>query len=454
MNLKSVATAPFRLVAKAAAMMWGGATGASWLWTPQSRFDYAREVGSGTSSSIVVAVLGWMARTFPEAPVQVIEIDAEGQRKPIVGHGMPRLLERPNPFYSGPLLQMATIMDWAADGNAYWIKRKNVYGEPVQLWWAPSWTMEPKYPEDGSVFITHYEYKPDSKTTIRLDPSEVVHFRYGMDPNNSRKGLSPLKAVLKEIFTDEEAANMTAALMRNMAIPGVVISPKDGTFKIDEPAAEQMADTFARKFGSERRGKPMITNGPVDVKVLSFSPEQMTLRDLRRVPEERVSAVFGVAAIVAGLGAGLDRATFSNMAEAREAAYEGNMIPTQRLIAADLRLQLLPDFEGEREDVGVEFDLSRVRVLQPDQDKLAERQNRMVMGGWAMVSDARRSMGLPVDPERDDIFLRPLQLMPVPAADAGNPNSEPLKEMRERMPLLAFPATNGHRLEPVPIGGE
>src|SRR3954471_22374847 len=33
-----------------------------------TRIDYLREVGDGTGSSTVAAVLNWIARTFPEAP--------------------------------------------------------------------------------------------------------------------------------------------------------------------------------------------------------------------------------------------------------------------------------------------------------------------------------------------------------------------------------------------------
>jgi len=62
----------------------------------------------------------------------------------------------------------------------------------------------------------------------------------------------------------------------------------------------------------------------------------------------------------------------------------------------------------------VEFDLRNVRVLQPDMDLLVTRMNTAVLGGWAMVSDGRRAIGLPVGPEHD-IFLRPMNFIEVPA---------------------------------------
>jgi hypothetical protein len=56
----------------------------------------------------------------------------------------------------------------------------------------------------------------------------------------------------------------------------------------------------------------------------------------------------------------------------REQAYESCLIPMQRLIVAELQMQLVPDF-GDPARLRVQFDLSQVRVLQDDQNALHER---------------------------------------------------------------------------------
>lgn len=404
---------------KAATMRWTGQARYWWQYLlPRTKFDYGKEVGDGSGSNVVMACVLWMARTFPEAPVHVVEIGDDGERVPVVRHPLALRIERPNAYYAGPLLWFATLIDWATTGNAYWLKVRDRTGEVVELWWAPSWSIEPKWPEDGSQFISHYEYGPDpSREPGRWDTKDVVHFRYGLDPNNTRKGMSPLRSLLREIFTDDEAANFTASLMRNLGVPGLVISPEAvqaGGSVSDEDAA-QIKDTADQKFRGDKRGETMVMTRPTKVTTLSFSPEQMLLRDLRRVPEERVSAILGVAAVVVGLGAGLDRSTFANFGEAREAAYEGNIIPSQRLIGADLTVQLLPDFEQSEEALmrrEVGFNLKHVRVLQPDMDKLFERHDRAIRGGWERVSEGKRAVGLPVGTD-DDVYLRPFTVVPV-----------------------------------------
>jgi HK97 family phage portal protein len=377
----------------------------------RTRFDYAHDARPELNS-IVMAAVGWIARTFPEAPVQVLEQNEESEWETVDPHPFTKRIERPNEFYSGVLLWMATLVEYNLFGNSVWLKVRSGAGRVVELWWVPWSTIKPRWPDDGSAYITHYEYTPNSFVRMDIPPSEVVHFRYGLSAD-MRTGMSPLASVLREVFTDDEAANFSAALLRNLGIPGVILAPDDDITAVNPDDALALKEKYVQTFGGDKRGEPMVVTSRIKPTVLSFSPEQMNLKDLRRVPEERITAVLGVAAIVAGMGAGLDRSTFANYGEAREAAYEENIIPTQRLLAAELQTQLLPDFADE-ERQRVDLDRSQVRILQEDQDSLYTRVDTAVKGGWATVADARRAVGLPVD-ETHDIYLRPVNVIEVPA---------------------------------------
>lgn len=393
-----------------------------WTKTGMRRggLDYS-SVGDGSGSSIAQACILWIARTFPEAPVQVLDLDGEA----IKPHPMVALINRPNPFYSGLLLWMATLCDFKATGNAYWLKVRSGVGRPVELWYAPSFLIRPIWPQDGSKFISHYEYTPAGKP-LDIKTTDVIHFRNGLDPQ-TRKGISDLASVVGEVFTDTEAAAFTGSLLKNLGIPGVVITP-EGDSDIDPEGAALIKSEFQENFSGDKRGMPLVLGGPTKVQLMGFSPEQMDLKALRRVPEERISAVLGVPAIVAGLGAGLDRSTFANMAEAREMAYENGIVPTQRLLAAELQVQLLPDFVAAPDTQEVGFDLSRVRVLQDDMDKKYARLNVAVQGGWMMLAEARKEIGLEVKPEHD-LYYIPMGITVTPAAELGKVEEpEPVDE--------------------------
>lgn len=415
----------------------------------------ARLVGDGSGSSVVQAAVGWISRNFPEAPVRVRIRDEDGELEVDDDPGARAFLELlsdPNDFYSGVLLWQATIADYWVSGNGYLIKERDqtTGGRVKGLWWTPSTLLEPKWPEDGTVYISHYLYKPSVDVEIKLEPADVVHFRWGIDPDNIRKGRSPLATVIRELFTDEEAASYTATILRNLGVPGIVISPGADDVDLEDEDAQAIKAQFMAQFGADRRGEPLVIGAKANVSVLSFSPQQMDLRTLRRIPEERVTAVLGVPAIVAGLGAGLDRSTFANYSEAREAGYEENIIPTQRLFGADLRTQLLSDFVSDFRDRVVDFDVSEVRVLQEDEDKVWARFVDAASKGVITLSDMRRGVGLPVDEALHDVYLRAANVVAV-RVDSPEATGE-VEEEPEPEPGPIPPQLVEEGSPPVPVG--
>jgi len=408
--------------------------GWSWgygLWVNRSRYDYKQEVGDPYNNSAVVAVVGWIARNFPESPVIIVKLpkgegDPETTIRPAeTGHGrMLELLERPNPYYSGVLQWMPTVVDVYCGGNAYWLKVRGPMNRVEELWWLPSWMVEPVWdPEDPNSFIEGYAYKVDG-ITYYYRREDIVHFRDGIDPRNTRKGLSRLASLYREIFTDDEAANMTASLMRNLGVPGVIMAPANTTgptARFADP--EDMKKTFMEKFGGDKRGEPMINTVPTDVKILSWSPQQMDMRSLRKIPEERISAVMGVAAIVAGLGAGLDRSTFANFGEARKAAYQEAVIPGHRLFAADLEVQLLPEF-GDTRGLDVRFDWTKASAMQEAASEVWKRAQDAATKGLLTRASFKRMVGLPVDKD-DDIYLLPNNFQLLKPGEIPEPKPAP-----------------------------
>lgn len=273
---------------------------------PRTRFNYESSVRP-MDNSAVTGCVNWFIRNFPEAPITVSQVVVD-EREYLPEHEVSLLLEEPNPFYDGTKLLMGLLVDYLTTGNAYVLKLRgeNDPTRPVQLWLMPSALVTPQSPTDGSEYLTGYQYAPGTEKR-RYAPEDVIHCRFGIDPRDTRKGLSPLRAVLREVFTDDEAANYTASLLRNMGVPGFLISPKEGTGTYNKEQADNLKKLWTQRFGGDRRGEPMVQAMPINVDRLGMNPTELNLRDLRRIPEERVSAALGIPAIVAGLGAGLDR---------------------------------------------------------------------------------------------------------------------------------------------------
>ena len=313
-------------------------------------------------------------------------------------------------------------MSYTVSGNAYAIIVSNNAGRPAQLWWVPHWMMEPEWDREGNEFLTHYVYSPPGHRPIRIEAEDVLHFRFGFDPNNPRKGLSPLRTVMRELFTDAEAANYTASLLRNGAVPSVIVMPKENAniLQNDDDLKATKADLLA-SFTGDRRGEPMAIGAPVDIAQFGYNPEQMDLASIRRIPETRAAAALRLPPIVMGLLSGLQFATYANFREAERVAYRANLIPTYRNMAGTLHTQLLSRFEQNIDLFEVQFDTSQVEALQENADERAARWRGLWVDGVAELGEARAEVGLTVDQAVHTVRRVPLAVLEIPAGEAVYP---------------------------------
>jgi HK97 family phage portal protein len=398
------------------------------------------ELGHGLMASVVMPVIQFIMRAFPEAPLVVRERQADSLEV-VEDHALPRLVNRPNAFYPGTLLWMVTLIDWALFGESYWRILSQRGGQPGELWWLPPWTMDPRWPSDGSAFLTHYDYRPEMGTAMRLELDEVLHFRHGLDPWNPRHGLPPLRAVLQDIWVDHESSTFVSTILRNMGVPGMILSPKGETqLSVDE--VERVKSYIMSRFTGEGRGQPLALGAPTDVQTLSLPPVDLGMSMLRNTAEERVTAALGIPAAVVGFGTGLENSKVgATMHEFVQLAWNNGIVPLQRLLAAELQRVLLPQFETDTERFQVGWDYDEVQALQDDQNELAKRLNMMVLGGWLKVGQAKQIMGFDEE-DGDDIYLRPNTHSEV-GPDAPEPEPAPVVP-------AAFPAQpNGNG----PAGG-
>ncbi|MBF6614754.1 MAG: phage portal protein, partial [Chloroflexi bacterium] len=111
---------------------------------------------------------------------------------------------------------------------------------------------------------------------------------------------------------------------------------------------------------------------------------------LRGVPEARISAAYGVPAIVAGLNIGLARSTYSNYEEARKAFAEQTLAPLWKAVASVIQNDLVPIFGN---DCYVDFDLNQVRALQTSLDHRDQFTVLAYSGGILTLDQALVRMG-------------------------------------------------------------
>jgi HK97 family phage portal protein len=379
-------------------------------------------MGNGASNSAVTACLQVLGTSFSEAPLAIVKVDNEGYEQEVVNHPLINLMRRPNPYMSGDIVQQYIINAMHVSGDAYLLKQKNNAGQLVALYPLMPEEVNPKGNKED--LITHYEYETNNQKFI-IKPEDIVHIRLGLDPNNHKKGFAPLRSVLREIYGDESAGQLATALLSNSGVPSVLISPRTEYAPTPEEA-EQIARTYQEKTAGKNKGKPLVITGAMKVEKMAFSPTELDIGTLRRVPEERISAVLGVPAILAGLGSGLAHATYSNAETLREFFTENKLIPLWKQVGEEITQQiLLKDYEGD-DSVTAYYDYSQVRALQQDMDELYNRLNVGVQGGWITVAEAREQVGLPTNDSQNVYYLDSNKLVTPANLDPNKlePNNE------------------------------
>lgn len=381
-----------------------------------TKFDFINAVGDGQDSSVVMAPVLWIARNAIQARPEMLRVDRDEPER-IVQHEMLDLLCQPNPHYSGKMLKMATLISLCTAGDAFWIKVRGSRKRVAELWYAPHFLMSPEV-EPGSTqqsYIDFYKYQTGGVPTNLL-PSEVIHFRCGINPRNTRRGISPMFPAIREIYADIESANFTGALLRNFGIPGVVISPESwetqASVQVD---AKDVKEKYMETFSGDRRGEPLVMTGPTKVETFGFSPDEMSLNKIRNVSEERVCALLGVQPSVVGFGTGLEQTKVgATMVENRRASWEDGILPFLDILAETITESLLPEFETNPDPYEMHYNTSRVRALAESQDKIWQRASLGVRNGWVRVDQAQGMVGLQPDPSQA-VYLRNFNVAEIPA---------------------------------------
>lgn len=349
------------------------------------------------SNSAVFACLAVIAKGHQEAPLRVFRKTRDGKEEWLDDHPFQAFVDDPHPALTKVEVDWWLEVAKHVHGNAYLRKVRAAGGNVVETQLLSPLHVTPvttKEDRARGVFISHYRWEYEPSKYEEIPAADVVHFRMGVDDQDHRLGCSPLQRAVREVCTDEEAMTFTKALLTNMGAVGLVVTlPPNVPMTREE--AEDLRQRIDDKFTADGRGRTTVLTNGATMTQTGFNPQQLNLQDAHRIPEERIAAVLGVHPMVAGLGAGLQRSTFSNYAEARDALFEQTIIPLYVAEAATWQKQLLrTDFDTDPR-VSVRYDVTDVRALQEDQNEVYARLSVAVEKGWVKRNEARAEVGLP-----------------------------------------------------------
>lgn len=384
-----------------------------------TRINFAQEVGDLRTSSLIMGAVRWVGDALNDARLMVAEIGEDQKETEVQSHPLPSLISRPNDFYSGQTLWQCFALSWVMAGEVYFLKTRSKaspqLGPVLELWWEPHWTIRPRWPQDGSAFISYYEIWRNG-AWYPVAPDDVLVFRNGIDMD-TRRGTNAVFSLLREFYTDNQVAQFTALMFKHGLVPPVVASLPAGTS--DERAKLFKAD-FMRKMSGDTGGEPMVTIGETSVEKLGFNYADMGFREMREIPETRFASAVGISVISLQLAAGLQHSAYANVKEYLGHDYRAYIKRLNDRIATELNHQLLGDF-GETDGLKCAWDYSQVAVMGADRVTQAAVTTQLYDSGVIMRSEAREREGYTWTPEDEEYKTQPA---PDPFGFGGMPNKQ------------------------------
>ncbi len=297
-------------------------------------------------------------------------------------HPLLTLLAQPSAHEDGPALFERFYAFLQSAGNAY-LEAVALDGTPREL--------HVLRPDRLTVVAgargwpAAYDYSVAGHTT-RLARDTVLHATL-FHPLDDYYGLSQLSVAASAIEVHNAGAAWTKGLLDNAARPsGALIykGPDGAPGLTDEQFGRLKRELEDAYQGASNAGRPMVLEGGLDWKAMSYTPSDMDFAETRAVAAREIALAFGVPPMLLGIPG--DN-TFSNYAEANLNFWRQTVLPLVARTAASLTRFLCPHFGG---DLRIGYDTDAVDALGEARESLWAKLNE---AGFLTVNEKRQAAG-------------------------------------------------------------
>lgn len=354
------------------------------------RYQTINLKGSPTAalkSPTYAAAIGWIQRNITEPDLIAERLGPDGWEADTASPELPTItspLRGDNGItrqtWTDRLIGLA--FDLPTFGNGYLHKlRGDQTGAVIGYEWIPASLVTPQR-VGQSATITGYQVSIRSGSAL-IQPQDMVHIRYGHDPDNLGLGRPVVASIGDALNQDAEGAAYMRRLLKGGSA-GMI-----GTLDTDQPVEgdfEATGDAVRRKMRED--GAFMLLKTPFKFHNLGYSPEQMALNVMLTHAQQTICAALGVPAQVLGVMAAEKTSTFANVQEANRQAASNCLGPLWDMIAEALTYDL------NRDGFRVRFDWEGIQALQENEDALWARTVDAYARGVITRGDAKRLIGI------------------------------------------------------------
>lgn len=391
------------------------------LGADYAAFMAAMSIYDQRKAARATAMFPWLAASLPRKagdlaglPWAIMRGGYGTRGKPMVGHPMMAILERPNSYEAGSLFWRQIYAELWKTGEAYGIKVRDSRNRWTGIIWCPSARMDPIVGPAG--YPVGYLNR---QTRMEYPAQDVIHWRLpgssdGPDHVIGTGVVEPLSQTLET----EYALKARLSQASRQGRPSAVATPGDDLGTLGKEQVDAVRDSLKAAF-SQASGGVAVIGRKLQIDPLDWSPVDLDAGEqLDRARTEQL-AVAGVPPVRVGL----ETANFAT-AEMQELVYWGDELKSDSTLIDDV-LTLHGRLEFGEPDLYVYRDFTHVPVLQKLRDQAIDRASKHIANGID-VAEAYRAEGL--DDVKAIVQPAPVVAPPAEAAPARGANVLPLRQ--------------------------
>lgn len=349
-------------------------------------------------------VVDFLARNIAQLGVHAYKHTADGGRERVRTGFLPKMLLRPNPSQTWYELTYQLVADLALYDHAYWFitstgDHRKYEVRSIRPQWITRFSGSD--PWDPGDLVVRFPGTTD-EVTIPRDRTLMFH---GWDPEDGRKGTSPVRALRGILAEQIAAAQFRDQMWKNGGRVGTYLTrPKDAP-KWEPADRQRFVDHFRSAYagnGSKAGGTPLFEDG-IEMRRIGFSAKDEQYVESTKLSLQTIAGVYHINPTMVGL---LDNANYSNVREFRRMLYGETLGPIIKMIEERFNAFMLPNM-NQPESVYLEFNTeSRLRGSFEEQ---AEVMQTSIGGPWMTINEGRARQNLPAIEGGDDL-IKPLNV--------------------------------------------
>lgn len=354
------------------------------------------------NDELVYSCIDRRATAISEPPLSVVKRTRRGRRakKEIVDNPLTKLLDRPNPEMSESRFWRSVSQSIDSFGYSVYEIELSRAREPINLW-----PMQPQYVSflrgpQSPIRAVRYEVPglppfdvPRERCLIFLDFDPLFPFT---------RGLSRTAVALKSIGVHNATGQYLKKFFERGAVPQGILSTQQILTKAEATRQRELWEE--NHGGSGNWGQVAVLGQGIEYKSTEAPLKDMAFDHIDGRTEALICMTFALSPVILGAKVGLSASTYNNFDAAIKQMYSQAIRPQWRMFADEMTSQLLPLF-GASEDLVCEFDLSEIAAVSEDEDKLAQRIERLARANLMYRDEARGTIGLEEVDEGEKVFI-------------------------------------------------